>query len=439
MESVEERKKKFLMVAPLIVIPFIALLFYSLGGGRADPLAVKADTTHGLNAELPSPQLANDGGMDKLSLYHKEEKDHQDSILHHRDRSDTVFIPSLESGGVVESPFSPGPTSDGAKTAGSTTAATAVTLATGYRRPPPSTEEQLSQKVASLQDLLAKHAADTLAPPPMVQPRRDSEAESRIAMLEAMLQQQTPEATGDAGPGGSDLKKMDGILNKVLDIQHPELVQERIRQASAQQKGKVMAVAAQQTPMVSDLLQTPAQALSVRTPAASAAFFELEDESSPATTTNTIAAVIHEGRTVTAGATVKIRLQQDIYIQGTLIPRGNFVYGKCSFSGDRMLVNISSITYQGNVYPVSLSVYDTGGMVGISIDASLNQDAVKDGTQQGIQALSMGTMDPSLGAQAASAGIEAAKHLITKKVQIVKVTLKADTPIMLVDSKSLNN
>lgn len=436
MESVEERKKKFLVVAPLIVIPFLALLFYSLGGGRANPVTAKSDTTHGLNAELPAPQLASDGGMDKLSLYRKEEKEHQDSMLHHRDRSDTVFIPSVESDGVVESPFSPGPVSDPAKGRVALSSSGGPVLATGYQ---PSREQQLTQKIAALQQLLAKHATDTLALPPAVQPAGDSAAENRIAALEARLQQQTPEAAIDLG-SGADLSKMDGVLEKVLDIKYPERVQQRLRQASMEQKGKVLAVAAQPTPMVSDLLgPAPGAAhLPARTPALTGDFFELDDDQATAATTNTIAAVIHEGRTVTSGATVKIRLQQDIYVKGQLIPRGNFVYGKCSFSGDRMLINVSSITYQGNVYPVSLSVYDTGGMVGISIDASLNQDAAKEGSDQAIQALSVGTMDPSLGAQAASAGIEAAKHMLSKKAKTIKVTLKADTPILLVDSKNLN-
>ncbi|WP_165806424.1 conjugative transposon protein TraM [Chitinophaga parva] len=437
MESVEERKKKFLVVAPLIVIPFLALLFYSLGGGRANPLAAKTDTTHGLNDELPAPQLASDGGMDKLSLYRKEEKEHQDSILHHQGRSDTVFIPSVESDGVVESPFSPGPITDPAKGRGATSSAGGPVLATGYQ---PSKEQQLTQKIAALQQLLAKHAADTLALPPAVQPAGDTAAENRIAALEARLQQQTPEAAIDPGSGSADLTKMDGVLEKVLDIKYPERVQERLRQASMEQKGKVLAVAAQPTPMVSDLLGPAPSATHLPTPTAAVTgdFFELDDDQATAATTNTIAAVIHEGRTVTSGATVKIRLQQDIYVKGQLIPRGNFVFGKCSFSGDRMLITVSSITYQGNVYPVSLTVYDTGGMVGISIDASLNQDAAKEGSDQAIQALSVGTMDPSLGAQAASAGIEAAKHMLSKKAKTIKVTLKADTPILLVDSKNLN-
>jgi hypothetical protein len=43
-------------------------------------------------------------------------------------------------------------------------------------------------------------------------------------------------------------------------------------------------------------------------------------------------------------------------------------------------------------------------------------------------------MDPSLGAQAASAGIQAAKTLISKKVKLVKVTVKAGYQVLLRDN-----
>lgn len=432
----EERKRKFLLVAPLVVLPFLAMIFFAIGGGRASVKVAEVDTSHGLNSELPSPQLSDDGSMDKLSLYRKEEKEHKDSLQHHQADKEDALIPSLQSDGVVESPFSPGPVSSPANPS------IATEEQSSYHPAHQSTEDRLTQKVAALQALLAKHAADTLAPPPTaLAPKQDTQAERRIATLEAMLQQQTPELTGDGTTGGSDLRQMDGMLDKVLDIQHPERVQERLRKTSVEQKGKVLAVVNQSEGLVPDLLEAPpsGHSLPATTPLSAKAgqFFELDDQDSGPATTNTISAVIHEGRTVTSGATVKIRLQQDIYIQGHLIPNGTFLYGKCSFSGDRLLVTIASVTYQGNLYPVALSVYDTGGMAGIPIDASLNQDAAKEGSQQAIQALSMGTLDPSLGAQAASAGIETAKQLLSKKIKIIKVTLKADYPVLLVDSKNI--
>lgn len=440
MESVEERKRKFLIVAPLIVLPFLALLFYSIGGGRGGAPLVVADTTHGLNGELPSPQLTDDGSMDKFSLYKKEEKAERDSMIHRRQQNDDVLIPSLESDGVVSSPYSPGPSSEGNTPTGHPGTTPNRTI---HERP----EDKLEKKVADLQALLAKHAADTLSPPPTAAPIQDAEAEARIAALEARLQQQTPESTPEGASAAGDLKQVDGILNKVLDIQHPERVTDRLKEASARDKTKVFAVATDPAPITSELMDTTGirKSLPVKgtAPASTGQLYEMgqfyemnEGESSPANT-NTISAVIHEGRTVTSGATVKIRLCQDIFISGQLVPNGTFIFGKCSFSGDRLLVNVSSLTYQGNLYPVSLAVYDLGGMAGIPIDASLNQDAAKDGSQQAIQALSVGSMDPSVGAQAASAGIEAAKRLLTKKVQVVKVTLKADYPILLVDSKNI--
>jgi len=44
-------------------------------------------------------------------------------------------------------------------------------------------------------------------------------------------------------------------------------------------------------------------------------------------------------------------------------------------------------------------------------------------------------VDPSIGAQVASAGIEAAKSLVGKKVKLIKVTVKSGYKVLLRNSK----
>ena len=48
-----------------------------------------------------------------------------------------------------------------------------------------------------------------------------------------------------------------------------------------------------------------------------------------------------------------------------------------------------------------------------------------------MNSIELTTLDPSIGAQAASAGIQAAKSLIGKKVKLVKVTLRAGYQLLL--------
>jgi conjugative transposon TraM protein len=149
---------------------------------------------------------------------------------------------------------------------------------------------------------------------------------------------------------------------------------------------------------------------------------------------NAIQAVVQETQTLVSGATIKLRLTDDVYINGVLIPKDNFVYGMASLNGERLHISISTIRYQNNILPVALSVYDMDGLAGIYIPGAITRDVAKQSADEATQSIGLTTMDPSLGAQAASAGIQAAKTLISKKVKLVKVTVKAGYQVLLRDN-----
>ena len=144
-----------------------------------------------------------------------------------------------------------------------------------------------------------------------------------------------------------------------------------------------------------------------------------------------IEAVIHETQTLVNGSTVKLRLVNDIYINGVLIPKNNFVFGIARLNGERLEIKISSIRYQNSLFPVELQVYDIDGIDGIYIPGAITRDVAKESADRSIQGIGYTTLDPSIGAQAAGAGIEAAKTLFTKKVKLIKVTVKADYQVLL--------
>ncbi|MBD0351901.1 MAG: conjugative transposon protein TraM, partial [Flavisolibacter sp.] len=70
------RKRKFLIVLPPLVLPFITLLFWALGGGKGNEAeAYESTAKGGLNAALPDAQLKEDKTLDKLSYYEKAASD----------------------------------------------------------------------------------------------------------------------------------------------------------------------------------------------------------------------------------------------------------------------------------------------------------------------------------------------------------------------------
>lgn len=144
--------------------------------------------------------------------------------------------------------------------------------------------------------------------------------------------------------------------------------------------------------------------------------------------------MVDETQTLLSGATIKLRLTQDIVINGIVVPEGNLVYGRCSLSGERLQVDIQTIRYQNNLLPVNLSVYDMDGIEGIQVPGAISRDAAKQGMSQSLQSLDLYNMDPSFGAQAASAGMQTVRTLLGHKARLVKVTVRAGYPVLLANN-----
>ena len=68
-----QRQRKFFLVLPVLVLPFVTLMFWVLGGGKAGDAGAQAQI--GLNMNLPGAYLKEDKPLDKLSYYEKAASD----------------------------------------------------------------------------------------------------------------------------------------------------------------------------------------------------------------------------------------------------------------------------------------------------------------------------------------------------------------------------
>jgi len=68
------KRRKFLMVLPLLVLPFVTMGFWALGGG-SKTIAAELQSGHGLNMVLPDAELKLKDGPDKMSLYDQAQRD----------------------------------------------------------------------------------------------------------------------------------------------------------------------------------------------------------------------------------------------------------------------------------------------------------------------------------------------------------------------------
>ena len=159
------------------------------------------------------------------------------------------------------------------------------------------------------------------------------------------------------------------------------------------------------------------------------------DEVLPAdSSSNAIPAVIPEDQTVVTGTTIALRLTADILVNRLRIPKGQIIYGQATISNDRLQVHINAIRYNLNIYTTDLHLYDMDGITGIRIPGLISRDVAKASADQGVSGLTLATIDPSLGAQAANAGVQAAKSFFSRKVRLTRVSVRAGYQVLLRNS-----
>jgi len=411
-------QRKFLLILPLLILPFITFLLWSLGLiGVADAKATVA--ANGLNMQLPDAKLKENKSWDKLSFYEQADKDsarYQQAI-----KNDPFFNTAKDSAyalsnKVFNSPLVYNP------------------LPPGYEDP---NVYKVNQKLAQLNAVLNNNNREDKidANPNAGMQRTPNIPSSDVNRLERMLQViNQPDSATD-----TETQQLNGIMDKILDIQHPERVAERIQQTSEKNKKFVFPVITSDGNNYLSLLEAPnavSKTSSKKTGQGTKqnTFYSIISDTITEEKQNIIGAQIQEKQTVVAGSTVRMCLTTDVYVNGMLIPEGTFVYGTASQNAERLIIVINSIRYQNNLLPVALSVYDLDGIAGIYIPGSISRDVAKQTGNDAVNNLNVSSLDPSISMQAANVGIAAAKAIINKKVKQVKVTIKAGYKVMLKDN-----
>jgi len=151
---------------------------------------------------------------------------------------------------------------------------------------------------------------------------------------------------------------------------------------------------------------------------------------------NSIRACVYQTVTLTNGKELQIRLLEAMLAGNILIPANTVVTGTCRIGGERMEVTINSIQYDGNIIPVEISVYDTDGQRGISVPGSDEVKAAREVAATLANSAGTGIMiSDNAGSQlAADMGkglIQGASQYVSKKMSVVKVTLKANYRLLL--------
>lgn len=155
-----------------------------------------------------------------------------------------------------------------------------------------------------------------------------------------------------------------------------------------------------------------------------------------------IKAIIDENIKAVEGSRVRLRLLDDVEINGTTVPKGSYLYAIMSgFGSQRVKGNIKSLMVGDEIVKVSLSVYDTDGLEGLYVPGSSFRETTKDvasGALGGNMSLTNGTSGNSFtqwGMQAIQNAYQKTSNALSKAVRKNKAKLKYGTFVYLVNGR----
>jgi hypothetical protein len=420
------RRRKMMLVVPVVIVPALCVAFYGLGGGKGDAGHPTAGEMKGLNMTLPLARIdARNQPQDKLGFY---EKAKQDSMrLSERKKQDPYAVKSGGSAGGMDSGSHP-----------------AALKGIGGLSPldAPSAERQADEALAKLdqlKQLLGKKAPgfmnDSGLASTGLSARIGDKSEGRPAAearVAAFLEQLKG---GSASPGDPQMDRLDGMLDKLIRIQHPDLV----NTDTAKSLGVAAALVSLSRP------ENAVSSLAAADGETGVGFIEIgtsdgvnvgRDTVRDTARDAAIEAVINTDQTLTSGSTVALRIVHAVTVNGQAVPANQLVYGEASLSGERLMIGIRSLRVGESIVPVSMQVYDLDGLAGIRVPGAITRDVSKESADQALSGLEVASVDPSLSAQAASAGLAFARSLASRKIRLVRVSLPAGYRVLLKNSKS---
>ncbi len=404
----KEKQRRLLWVLPILVLPFLTVLFWAMGGGKSN-ISEKPIQSKGLNQVLPETAVP-ESSFNKLNYYDRADEDSskQESLK----SKDPFFTAGVHSAG-NESEFE---IKMGDRY-----------LNSSFQNPH---EEKVMERLKALQQAVShpnhnetrfkRNGAGT-----------SNNASGELERLEAIAASMNTVPEEDR-----EMQQINGMLENILDIQHPQRVQERMKKEQRLKQGKASPVGRPEKDNI--IGQLSEKSMPMSRDSSSNGFYSIDREESGFEAENAITAAIAESQICVNGSTLKLRLSQEIELNGTRIPKNTFIYGTVSLKGERLTVEINSIRFQNSVFPVELLLYDLDGLEGIYIPGAISRDVAKASAERSIQPLGLASLDDSWGSQAAGAGIEAAKSLLSKKVKLVKVMVKSGYQVLLKEKRNNN-
>lgn len=158
-----------------------------------------------------------------------------------------------------------------------------------------------------------------------------------------------------------------------------------------------------------------------------------------------IKAIIDENIKAVDGSRVRLRLLDDVEINGLKLEKGSYMYATMSgFGQQRVKGNVKSLMVDDELVKVNLTLYDTDGLEGLYVPQSSFRETGKDiasGAMSSQMSINNGSYDNTFrqwGMQAIQNAYQQTSNAISKAIRKNKASLKYGTFVYLVNSRDAN-
>lgn len=158
-----------------------------------------------------------------------------------------------------------------------------------------------------------------------------------------------------------------------------------------------------------------------------------------------IKAIIDENIKAVDGSRVRLRLLDDVEINGLTLSKGSYMYATMSgFGQQRVKGNVKSLMVDDELVKVNLTLYDTDGLEGLYVPQSSFRETGKDiasgamSSQMSLNNGSYGNTFQQWGMQAIQNAYQQTSNAISKAIRKNKASLKYGTFVYLVNSRDAN-
>ena len=375
------KKNKFLFVLPLVLLPFVVLIFYILGGGNPKDVEqnqLANPNTSGANYIIPEAEKSIEI-YDKLEAYQRE---NIEAKIDYSESVDTILSSKTDS---VSS-------GDGLL----------PLLAEKNNQLPEQLLAHIKEKERQIQAELNTEITEN--PQQVIRTKNSYQPKLKKEIIQVKLEKEI-QSTG--------IEQLDKVFDENITLSREN---DSLKFFLQQARNKLQLVEAKKN-----------------------AGFVVERKNRSGFDNNDnqsqlIAAEIYETTTVLDGNRVKLRLLEDTYVNGEVIKRNTFVYGTCKIKNERLHISITQMPTHKNFVQVKLSIYDLDGMEGLYVPNNVARKVYREvGASTNTSSLMGVSTDPF-----AYAGVRAADRTaqtLLKRIRLKKVTVKKNTLVYLINQK----